>query len=202
MSNSPNEPRDRDDDRDDRRDRNRDRDDRDRDDDDRRDRRDERDIRDAKGLVQVPAIGLILVAAFGFITIPINLLQYGSIDASVDAEIKKMENNPQFTADQKKQQKDLMNTIRDWMKITILPITAVVALTSLVTLLGGIKLMKLSSPGLVMFGSILSLLPCTSGCCFLGLVFGIWAMVVMGKPEVKAGFAAQRRLAAGPPDSY
>jgi hypothetical protein len=200
MSNSPDEPRDRDDDRDDRRDRNRDRDDRDRDDDDRRDRRDERDIRDAKGLVQVPAIGLILVAIFGFLAIPINLVQLGSIDASFDAEIKKMENNPQFTADQKKQQKELMTKIRDWTKMGILPYLGIIGLASLVTLLGGIKLMKLSSPGLVMFGSILSMIPCTSGCCMLGLVFGIWAIVVMGKPEVKAGFAAQRRLAAAPLD--
>src|SRR5829696_4817164 len=134
--------------------------DRDYDDRDRPSRRDERDIRDAKSLVQVPAIGLIVVAAFGFIAIPLNLIQLGSIDASFDAEIKKIENNPQFTADQKKQQKDMMIQVRDWMKVGMLPYLGLVGLTSLVTLLAGLKLMKLGSPGLVMFGSILSMIPC------------------------------------------
>ena len=65
--------------------------------------------------------------------------------------------------------------------------------TSLLTLMAGIKLKSLTSPGLVKGGAILSMIPCLSGCCILGLVFGIITLTTLGKPEVKAGFAAMKR---------
>ncbi len=36
--------------------------------------------------------------------------------------------------------------------------------------------------------SILAMIPCVSPCCFLGLPIGIWAIVILNKPEVKAAF--------------
>ncbi len=54
-------------------------------------------------------------------------------------------------------------------------------------LLGAIKMKKLESYGLAMTASVLALLPC-SACCVVGLPFGIWALVVLNKPEVKAAF--------------
>ena len=55
-------------------------------------------------------------------------------------------------------------------------------------LLGGIKMRKLESYGLAMTASIIALFPCTSPCCLLGLPIGIWAVVVLSKPEVKSAF--------------
>ena len=46
-------------------------------------------------------------------------------------------------------------------------------------------------------GAILSMIPCVSGCCLLGLPFGIWAVMTLNKPEVKAGFAAAAGRPAG-----
>jgi FtsH-binding integral membrane protein len=135
------------------------------------------------------------------LSIVLNLLQYGSLDARFDAEVKKVEDNKDIPANQKKEQIDLLNKLREWVKVGLLPYLGVVGLVSLLILLGGVKLMTLSSPGLVTFGAVLSFLPCVSGCCLLGLVFGIWAMIAMSKPEVKAGFAARRR-ASYSPDSY
>lgn len=54
-------------------------------------------------------------------------------------------------------------------------------------LFGAIKMKKLESYGLAMTASILALLPC-SACCLVGLPFGIWALVVLSKPEVKSAF--------------
>jgi hypothetical protein len=34
------------------------------------------------------------------------------------------------------------------------------------------------------------MIPCISPCCLLGLPIGIWALVVLLKPEVKAAFTA------------
>lgn len=54
-------------------------------------------------------------------------------------------------------------------------------------LLGGIQLFRLRSRTSAMVASIFAMLPC-SMCCLLGLPFGIWALVVLNRPEVKAGF--------------
>jgi hypothetical protein len=53
-----------------------------------------------------------------------------------------------------------------------------------------LKLRKLESYGLVMTAAILCMLPCftPSCCCVFGLPVGIWTLVVLSKPEVKAAF--------------
>jgi hypothetical protein len=63
-------------------------------------------------------------------------------------------------------------------------------LGGVVTLLGGVKMRNLQSYGLAMFGSILAIIPCISlmGCCVLGEVAGIWALVVLMNQDVKSAF--------------
>jgi hypothetical protein len=53
---------------------------------------------------------------------------------------------------------------------------------------GGLKMKRLESHGLAVTASILAMLPCTSPCCIIGLPLGIWALVVLSKPEVKSAF--------------
>jgi hypothetical protein len=53
---------------------------------------------------------------------------------------------------------------------------------------GAIKMMRLQSHGLAIAASVLIMLPC-SWCCILGLGFGIWALVVINKPEIKSQFS-------------
>ncbi|MFW6012379.1 MAG: hypothetical protein ACOC92_01575 [bacterium] len=38
--------------------------------------------------------------------------------------------------------------------------------------------------------SILAMIPCISPCCIIGLPIGIWALVVLMKPEVKTAFTS------------
>ena len=61
-------------------------------------------------------------------------------------------------------------------------------LVSVVILLGAMKMKKLESYGLAMAASIIAMIPCFSPCCLLGLPIGIWAVVVLSKPEVKSAF--------------
>ena len=67
-----------------------------------------------------------------------------------------------------------------------------IALLSLVVapivVYGAIKMMKGTKPGLAKAAAVLSILPVTSCCFLLGIPMGIWALVVLGKPEVKAVF--------------
>jgi hypothetical protein len=53
---------------------------------------------------------------------------------------------------------------------------------------GAMKMKKLESYGLAMAASIIAMIPCLSPCCLIGLPIGIWAVVVLVKPEVKSAF--------------
>ena len=57
------------------------------------------------------------------------------------------------------------------------------------TIFGALKMRNVQSYGLAMAAAITVMLPCTC-CCVLGLPAGIWALVVLNKPEVKAAFTA------------
>jgi hypothetical protein len=61
-------------------------------------------------------------------------------------------------------------------------------LVSVLILFGAIKMKKLESYGLAMTASIVAMIPCFSPCCLLGLPIGIWAVVVLSKPEIKNAF--------------
>jgi hypothetical protein len=59
---------------------------------------------------------------------------------------------------------------------------------SVFVLYGALKMQKLSGYGLSLAAAIVALIPCFSPCCLLGLPIGIWALVVLSKPEVKSQF--------------
>jgi hypothetical protein len=55
-------------------------------------------------------------------------------------------------------------------------------------LIGGAVMMKLQNYGFVFVAHILGLIPCIS-CCFpISIPFGIWGLVVMNDPAVRAAF--------------
>ena len=51
-----------------------------------------------------------------------------------------------------------------------------------------LKMKDLTQWGLAVAASILVMIPCISPCCIVGLPIGIWCLVVLTKPEVKAAF--------------
>ena len=63
---------------------------------------------------------------------------------------------------------------------------AVAALNGFV-LFGAIKLLRLRNHSVATVASVAAMLPCQC-CCLFGLPFGIWALVVLNKPEVKSQF--------------
>jgi hypothetical protein len=55
-------------------------------------------------------------------------------------------------------------------------------------LIGGTLMMKLQNYGFVFAANILALIPCIS-CCFpVSIPFGIWGLVVLNNPDVRAAF--------------
>jgi hypothetical protein len=67
---------------------------------------------------------------------------------------------------------------------------AVTVVLALVTLFGGVLMRGLRGYGLAIVGSILALIPCVSpaGCCLLGVVAGIWALIVLANADVRSAF--------------
>jgi hypothetical protein len=59
----------------------------------------------------------------------------------------------------------------------------------LVMIVGALRMMRLKSYGWAMTASILALLPC-SPAGIIGLVMGIWSLVVLSRSDVRAAFAA------------
>ncbi len=51
-----------------------------------------------------------------------------------------------------------------------------------------LKMRELQQWGFAVAASILAMLPCISPCCVIGLPIGIWALVVLMRPEVKSAF--------------
>jgi GYF domain 2 len=121
--------------------------------------------------VNGPAIGLIVVAILGALVQIASLIMHVA-GASILAS-SRMPNNP-------------------WANMfsgTVGVVTGVVGLVvSGVILTGAIKMKKLESYGFAMASTIIAMIPCFSPCCLLGLPIGIWALVVLLKPEVKSAF--------------
>jgi len=51
-----------------------------------------------------------------------------------------------------------------------------------------LKMRELKQWELSLAASIVAMIPCVSPCCILGLPIGIWALVVLLRPEVKEAF--------------
>jgi hypothetical protein len=153
---------------------------------------DEEAIRKAKSSVFVPAVGLIGIGGLTILSAIWGLIQLPALPGKFDEIIKQIEANQKVPAQQRQAQVDIITTVRDFL-VNYGPILyGVQTLLGVVILAGGIRFFSLSNPGLVVLSALGSILP-FSACCFLGLIFGIWALVALGNPTVKAGFAARRR---------
>lgn len=64
----------------------------------------------------------------------------------------------------------------------------VVVICNGVIIFGSVQMLRMSADPLAMAASIMSLVPCLSPCCLLGIPFGIWALVVLMNSDVKASF--------------
>ena len=61
-------------------------------------------------------------------------------------------------------------------------------IASLVVLVGSIAMLRLRNYNLAMAGSVVALVPCMSPCCFVGIPFGIWGMIILSQPDTKHAF--------------
>jgi len=67
-------------------------------------------------------------------------------------------------------------------------IQSICALMNGVIIFGAIMMMQLKMRPLAMTASIIALVNFGSCCCLLGIPFGIWSLVILNQPDVKAAF--------------
>lgn len=118
------------------------------------------------------AVGLIIVGAVNFLTALVYLLAGlsniggGELDKSVSPG-------------------DTGGTI-GYVLGSVFPIVCLVL--SPATLMGGVQMIRGRTRGLALLGSIVAIVPFSSCCFIAGVPLGIWAMVVLRRPEVQSWF--------------
>ena len=65
----------------------------------------------------------------------------------------------------------------------------IMSISQLLVIAGAIAMIRKRGRMLAMAGAIVALIPCLSPCILGGLPFGIWALVIMNRPDVKASFS-------------
>jgi hypothetical protein len=134
-------------------------------------------LRQVKG----PAIGLIITAIMGLLLVTLGF----AINIAALAGIQLI---PQHELPDPQLQK-LMNSIGGSVGLVQDVIGAAIGV---VVLMGARKMLKLEAYQFAMTAAIAAMVPCVSPCCFLGLPFGIWALVVLNKPEIKRFFSSDK----------
>ncbi len=55
-------------------------------------------------------------------------------------------------------------------------------------LFGAIKMKNMKDYGIARAAAIVAIIPFVGPCCLIGIPFGIWAVIVLSKPHVRAAF--------------
>jgi hypothetical protein len=161
------------------------------------------DTERGRAMAQTPGTMLVVV---GVICLLLSLVGVGVIASGYDAGLemtKWMEGmQPAGPQKQEMQQKIKEMENRDRTADYIINgASAVIGITlDVLILLGGLRMKATRSYGLALTGAICAIVPFNS-CCCLALPIGIWALVVLVKPEVKAAFAG-RSTREAPADDF
>jgi len=128
----------------------------------------------ASAKVAGPAIGLIIVAAIGICFQILGILWKLFMGA---VAMSQMENDMPMAG------------MRNFMMGPLGIVLGFVGiLIGVLILVGGMKMKNLENYNLSMLVTILVMIPCLSPCCILGIPIGIWGLIVLLDPNVKAAF--------------
>ena len=130
-------------------------------------------LRQVKG----PAIGLKVTAVIGLMLVAVGLVINILALSGVQIGLQQI-NDPQV--------QKLLNSMGGGLGIVQNVISAV---AGVIVLMGAAKMQKLQNHQFALTAGIVAMLPCISPCCVFGLPIGIWALVILNKPEVKSQFS-------------
>lgn len=75
--------------------------------------------------------------------------------------------------------------------VTVVALLVVGLLASILGIVGGVCMLRVRGYGLAMTAAIVTMVSPGGCCCVIGIAIGIWAMVVLMKPEVQSAFNRQ-----------
>jgi hypothetical protein len=135
--------------------------------------------------IKVPALGLKITAILNLILSVwslIALIFFPPDLHNLDSELQQL-NNPQLT-----------DFVQKMMHVSSGPFGIVNALLglamSVLIFIGASKMQSLRSYEFSLTAAVLSVIPCLTPCCgfVIGIVFGVWALTLLRKPEIKSQF--------------
>ena len=133
----------------------------------------------AKEAVMLPAILLMVLSAIAVLLGLINVLQsFGATDPAVVEAL----DNPELPEGARQLLAGM--TSSGGKLLFTLPTLLLHGLV----FFGALKMKNLQSYGLSMAAAIIAVIPCCGPCVCLAIPVGVWALVVLNKPEVKAAF--------------
>jgi hypothetical protein len=128
-------------------------------------------------LIKGPAIGLKVTAIVGLVLVAVGLVINVLTLSGFHIGLQQIQ-DPQM--------QKLINTLGGGLGIVRDIIGGVMGV---IVLIGAAKMQKLQNYQFALTASIVAMVPCISPCCIFGLPLGIWALVVLNKPEVKSQFS-------------
>lgn len=145
--------------------------------------------------VNGPATGLVIygvISSFlAFISAALAVLQIFGMNPIANNQQRQME---QMQGQMQGEEAEMLKNITNISNAVGGPIGAVthtaVMIVGIFTVLAANKMKKFQGHTGAMVFSVLACIPCTSGCCLLGLPIGIWAIVVLVNADVKAAFTS------------
>jgi hypothetical protein len=132
---------------------------------------------------RAPAIALMMVGGIGFILAVLNLVFLLSGRGLLFAPNR----NPPPPPAQGQMGQTKEENFNQGYTIGVNIGASVSVLWGVIVFAGGYLMYQLKARTPVMFAAIFAMLPCNL-CCLFGLPFGIWALVVINRPEVKSAF--------------
>ena len=137
----------------------------------------------ALGKVKSPAVGLMVAGILNVLFSILSLVMIAfmpAITKRLNAQLDQL-HNPQLQA-------ELHKSLENSTSAFGIASNVFGLLLSVLILWGAFKMKSLQSYEFCMTAAILAMLPCLTPCCLVGLPLGIWALVVLRKPEVKSQF--------------
>lgn len=130
-------------------------------------------MNDVKSRLQGPAIGLIIVGVLNASSGLVLIL--GRIASIVKGR------EPVITDEDRR--------LGYMFAIILFPIVSLISIVaSPIIVFGGIQMLRARRYSVALWAAILALIPVTSLCCIPGIPIGIWALIVLRHPEVRASF--------------
>lgn len=130
-------------------------------------------MNDVRRRLQLPAIGLIVVGALNLLSGLVLIL--GRLVSIVKGR------DPVITDEDRR--------LGYMFAIIFFPIVSLISIAaSPIIIFGGIQMLRARRYSIALWAAVLALIPLTSVCCIPGIPIGIWALIVLRNPEVRAAF--------------